>query len=96
MPAAHRADDLRICSATTIVTGQSTVFVAGKLWSVEGDPNSDGGGGLVASATTVKINNIPVIVLGNSAFADDLCPIVGGLHCTPSATTGSPDVVCYG
>ena len=96
MPACHRQDDLRACGATTIVVGQSTVFVNGKLWSVEGDPNTDGGGGLVASETTVKINNIPVIVLGNSAFADDLCPILGGLHCAPSATSGSPSVSCYG
>ena len=96
MPAAHRETDSRACGATTIAIGQSTVFVNGKLWSVEGDPNTDGGGGLVASETTVKINNIPVIVLGNSAFADDLCIPVGGPHCAPSATSGSDDVSCYG
>jgi len=37
MPAAHRHDDLRVCGATTIVSGQGTVFVNGKLWAVEGD-----------------------------------------------------------
>jgi uncharacterized Zn-binding protein involved in type VI secretion len=95
MPAVHRQDDSRACGATTIVTGQSSVFVNGKLWSVAGDPNTDGNGQLIASGTTVKINNILVIVLGDSAAPDDLCIPLGGFHCAPSATSGSPNVNCY-
>lgn len=37
MPGAHRDGDSRFCGATTIVTGQSSVFVNNKLWAVEGD-----------------------------------------------------------
>ena len=96
MPACHRQDDLRICDATTIVTGQSTVFVAGKLWAVEGDPNTHGNGQLIATFNTVKINGKSVIVVGDQASPDDLCLLLGPPHCNPFATTGSPDVFCYG
>lgn len=37
MPGAHRDTDKRFCDAKTIVTGQSTVYVNGLLWAVEGD-----------------------------------------------------------
>lgn len=96
MPAVHRQDDSRACGATTIVTGQGTVFVETKLFSVQGDPNTDGGGALIAGGSTVRINNIPVIVVGDSAAADDLCIPIGGAHCAPSATSGSGTVSCYG
>jgi uncharacterized Zn-binding protein involved in type VI secretion len=95
MPAVHRQDDSRICEATTIVTGQSSVFVNGKLWSVDGDPNTHINGQLIASGTTVKINNKLVIVVGDNAAPDDLCELVGPPHCNPFATSGSPDVNCY-
>jgi uncharacterized Zn-binding protein involved in type VI secretion len=96
MPAVHRQDDLRICGATTIVIGQSTVFVNGKLWAVTGDPNTDGNGQLIATFNTVKINGKSVIVVGDNADPDDLCILIGPPHCNPSATTGSPSVSCYG
>jgi uncharacterized Zn-binding protein involved in type VI secretion len=96
MPAAHRQDDLRACGATTIVVGQSNVYVEGKLWSVVGDPNTDGNGQLISAVgSTVFINGKLVIVIGDSASPDDLCIPLGGLHCAPIPTTGSSTVFCY-
>ena len=37
MPAIHRHGDARVCGATTIVSGQSTVRANGELVSVDGD-----------------------------------------------------------
>lgn len=96
MPAAHLHGDTRICGATTIVTGQSTVYVNGKLWAVDGDANSHGGGQLQASGSTVIINGKPVIVNApDSASPDGLCPIPGGPHCAPATASGSGDVSAY-
>jgi uncharacterized Zn-binding protein involved in type VI secretion len=95
MPAVHRNGDSRACGAATIVAGQSTVFVEGKLFSVQGDPNSDGGGSLIASGSTVRVNNIPIIVVGDGASPDALCIPIGGAHCAPSATSGSGTVSAY-
>ena len=93
MPASHRNSDLRECDATTIVSGQSTVFVNGKLWAVEGDKNSHGDGDLVSSlASDIFISGKKVIVVGDQAIADDLCPILGEPHCMPGASQGSGDV----
>lgn len=63
MPAAHRQGDPRACGASTVVVGQSTVFVNGKLWAVDNDPNTHGNGNLLPGGpTTVTINGKPVIV----------------------------------
>lgn len=86
MAYSHRQDDARACGATTIVVGQDFVTIEGKLWSVDGDPNSDGGGNLSASKTYVTIGGTPIIVAGDSAAPDALCPIPGGPHCAPFAT----------
>jgi uncharacterized Zn-binding protein involved in type VI secretion len=96
MTAAHRNGDSRACGATTIVGGQSTVFVNGRLWSVNHDVNTDGGAGLNPTHSTVKINGIAVVVVGDPADADSLCPIPGGAHCNPYASAGSGNVTCYG
>ena len=40
--------------------------------------------------------NILVVVNGNGASPDALCPIPGGPHCGPSATSGSPNVYIGG
>ena len=59
---AHRDGDLRACGATTIVEGQSSVYVNGKLWAVDNDPNSHGAGNLDANDTeTVFIEGKPVV-----------------------------------
>lgn len=64
------------------------------LWAVEGDPNSHGGGELIAdNPQTVFINNIPVIEHEDPAFPDSLCPAAP--HCNPETIEGSPDVFVY-
>lgn len=70
MPYAHKNGDSRNCGATTIVQGQSFVFIDGKLWAVEGDPDTHGGGGLIASQHYIMINGKYVIVDGDSASPD--------------------------
>lgn len=97
MPAAHRNGDARVCGAATVVAGQTTVFVNGRLWAVSGDPNSHGGGGLVPSGTSVFINGLPVIVHApDGAAPDALCPSLNGPHCAPATAAGSPNVFAYG
>ena len=89
MAYAHRQDDTRSCGATTIVSGQTFVKVDGKLWSVDSDNNTDGGGALQTSHSWLTIAGKGIIVSGDSASADALCPIPGGQHCTPSAVSYS-------
>lgn len=96
MSGSHRDGDARTCGAATVVAGQSTVFVNGVLWSVEGDPNDHGGGELIHSGSTVFINGILVIILGDSAAPDALCPILDGPHCAPAAASASTNVFAYG
>jgi uncharacterized Zn-binding protein involved in type VI secretion len=93
MTNAHRHQDPRSCGAVTIVTGQSLVRVDGKLWAVEGDQDSHGGGALIpGSIHNIRINGKKVIGVGDSANPDNLCdPQHGGqAHCTPSALFGDP------
>lgn len=93
MAAIHRHDDLRNCTATTVVQGQGTVKANGKLIAVVGDPNSHGGGALVSTSPgTVKINGKKVIVITDTnTETDDL------LHSSPTddPDTGSPTVNAY-
>ena len=86
MPNSHVHGNARACGATTIVIGQTFLTVNGKLWSVEGDINTDGGGALSSSHSWLTINGKGVIVNGDSAAPDSLCPIPGGPHCAPAAT----------
>jgi len=96
MPGAHRHGDLRTCGATTIVSGQSSVFCNGKLWAVEGDPNTHGSGGLIATGSKVFINGKKVIVNSQDpANPDNRCPDEGGEHCSPDTAAGSGNVFCY-
>lgn len=95
MPAAHRNGDLRTCGASTVVSGQSSVYVNGSLWAVQGDPNSHGGGGLIPSGTTVYVEGKLVIVNApDNANPDVLCPILP-IHCNPATAGGSPDTFAY-
>jgi hypothetical protein len=86
MAYSHRENDDRSCGAITEVIGQDFVTIEGELWAVLGDPNSHGDGGLTATKTYVKISGKSIIVAGDSANPDSLCPIVGGSHCEPTAT----------
>jgi hypothetical protein len=94
MKPAHRHGDSRICRATTVVTGQSTVTVDGKLWAVKGDPNTDGGGALInTTGSSVTINGIPVIVHGpDNADSDRL---LFPPHDNPKTAGGAASVFCY-
>lgn len=92
MAAIHRDTDGRDCGATTEVAGQSNVYANNLLVSVNGDPNSHGGGALSASCNNVYVNNIMVVDKGDSAAADALCVPLGGAHCAPGASGASGDV----
>jgi hypothetical protein len=97
MPQVHRDTDSRSCGASTQVSGNPTVFANNKLVSVQGDPNSHGGGSLDASINpgTVFVHNKEMVVVGSSASPDSLCPIPGGPHCNPKSTSGSPNVHAF-
>lgn len=74
MPGIHRNQDNRFCGALTTVVGQSNVYVNGKLWAVENDPETHGNGQLVATygQKNVYINGKHVIcAVGDSAVADN-------------------------
>lgn len=97
MPAAHRNGDARNCGAVTVVIGQSTTFVEGRLWAVAGDINDHGDGQLIPTGATVFIEGKLVIVnTPDDAVADDLCLPLGGLHCEPMTAAGSPTTFAYG
>tara|TARA_B100000287_G_scaffold117860_1_gene109744 strand:- start:1428 stop:1715 length:288 start_codon:yes stop_codon:yes gene_type:complete len=90
MPPIHRHGDTRACGATTIVSGQSTVFANEKLVAVNGDPNSHGGGALIAGSKNVFIKGIAVVNhTPDGASADSL---LINLHSAPVTASGSPDV----
>lgn len=97
MPQVHRDRDSRACGAVTTVTGQGDVYINNKLVSVYNDPNTHGSGALNASINpgTIYINRKEMVVRGSTARPDALCPPVGGAHCAPSATGGSPDVWAF-
>jgi len=90
MPKAHRNTDARNCGATTVVQGQSTVFVNNLLWAVEGDPNTHGAGGLIPTGLTVFIENIKVIV-----HTPDNADPDNAAHINPATAAGSADTFAY-
>jgi len=93
----HRHSDSRSCGASTIVRGQSNVYVNNLLASVQGDPNSHGGGSLGATVNdgTVYINNRKVVLRGSSASPDSYCPRPP--HCNPKSVGASSNVfACNG
>jgi uncharacterized Zn-binding protein involved in type VI secretion len=93
MTKVHRDTDARVCGAATTVAGNSTVKVNGLLASVNGDPNSHGGGAISASTARVFVEGKMLVEVGDAAAPDGLCPPVGGAHCAPATASGSPDVV---
>jgi hypothetical protein len=94
MPGAHRNNDGRICGATTTVVGQSTVFANGELIAVDGDPNTHGGGGLIAANANVYIEGkLAVNHTPENSAPDSLCVPLGPPHCNPQTSEGSPDVI---
>jgi uncharacterized Zn-binding protein involved in type VI secretion len=89
----HRQNDARSCGATTVTTSK-TVRVNGRFISVEGDTNTHGGGALHATITAgkVRVGGKSVIILNDPASPDRECPIPGGAHCNPKASSASPNV----
>ena len=89
MPAIHRHGDARVCGATTIVSGQGTVYANGLLVSVNGDINTHGAGALVAGSDNVfaggkaVVNNTP-----DAALIDTL----GHAPALTKTAAGSSDV----
>ena len=87
----HLDGDLRVCGATTVVSGQGSVYVNGKLWAVQGDQNSHTDGQLLASGTSVLIEGNMVIVHAPDQAADD----VPGHGSDTRTAEGSDNVSCY-
>lgn len=92
MPKAHKHGDARACGATTVVVGQSTVTVNGKLWAVKDDPNTHGEGGLIPTGSTVSIEGKLVIVHTPDLAKPDLA---GHASTADQTATGSDDVTAY-
>lgn len=93
MPGAHRFGDSRACGASTIVVGNQTVFVNGRLWAVKGDIDTHEAGGLInTTGHTVFNQGIPVIVLGDKAEQD----MLGHVMSDDEAASASGDTFAYG
>jgi len=95
VPQVHRHGDSRKCGASTNAIAYKNVFVNSQPISVDGDPNSHGGGNLAAQCRNVFVGGKLVVLNGNSAGADSLCGVIGHIghgHCGPNATSGSPNV----
>lgn len=96
MPAVHTHGMLRECGATTVVAGQNFFFVGGKLWAVQGDPNTHGNGGLIPTFSGFNIGGKKVIVhAADDALPDNRCPDEGGEHCSPATAEGSDFFFAY-
>jgi hypothetical protein len=94
----HRNTDSRTCGATTIVSGQSNVYVNNLLASVQGDRASHGDGALGATVNdgTVWVNNKKLVLKGSNASPDMYCRPRGGSHCNPKSVGASSDVYACG
>lgn len=95
MPGAHRQGDSRQCGATTIVGGQTTVFANDKLWAVDGDSCTHGGGNLIHTGTTVY-NEDKLVIVNTADKTTTAC--VSPLHLPPTinqTASGSGDVFAY-
>ena len=94
MPGAHLDGQPRQCGATTVVEGQSTVFVNGKLWAVDNDPNTHEEGRLIAAhGKSVIIEGKAVIVHAPDTATIDLFGHPSG---PVDTADGSGNVFAYG
>ena len=96
MPPVHRDTDVRSCGALTISSQSKNVYVNGLLWAIEGDTETHGDGQLIASVKNIFIGGKRIIIKGDSAAPDDVCPVAGGAHCDPIAVGASPNVFVGG
>lgn len=98
---AHRHSDTRACGATTIVIGQSTVYVNNLLWAVEGDIDTHCApkGPLlpVYGAKNIYIEGKKIIVgEGADSFsAIDFEPPLCLVPHSPTPVGASPDTFAY-
>ena len=90
MPQVHRESDVRYCGASTIVEGQSKVFINGRLVSVVGDPESHGEGRFQDNAHKVLISGKRIITVDDVAEGD----LAGHPTGPTNAATGSSKVIC--
>tara|TARA_R110000868_G_scaffold25423_7_gene99174 strand:- start:944 stop:1201 length:258 start_codon:yes stop_codon:yes gene_type:complete len=85
-----------MCDAKTKVIGQSSVYVNGKLWAVDGDPEEPDHhdlGQLIPTGQSVTINGKRVIVLTpDRAKIDGL----GHVGMADATKTASSDTSAYG
>lgn len=90
----HRDDDARACGAKTIVIGQSTVFVNGKLAAVDGDINTHSDGGLIPDTPEKKVWIEGKLVIVNKP---DIAEVDGLGHegAADETAEGSPNVFAY-
>lgn len=87
MPAVHRHEDARACGATTVVSGNTTVFANSKLIAINGNLNSHGAGALTAGSANVFIGGVAVVNhTPDSAATDSLD------HTNTQTAAGSSDV----
>ena len=91
MAGGHRHGDSRICGATTVVSINTSVFANDVLISVDGNANSHGNGALSASCNHLFVHDTLVVDNGDSAAPDTLC--ASNVHCNPSATSASTNVI---
>lgn len=88
MPAIHIHGHSRSCGATTVVSGQGDVFVAGQLVSVDGDLNTHDAGALSAGSNAVFINGKAVVNHTPDSAAPDLLG-----HLNPETGEGESTVI---
>ena len=57
-------------------------------------PVANGGTALTSGFVNGRANDqgSPIIINGDNANPDALCPIPGGAHCAPNASSASPNV----
>lgn len=99
MPMVHRHTDLRECGATTIVVGQSTVFVNNLLWAVDRDIDTHCLAGPLKPVTAPKNvyieNKLAICAPGDSFYSPDYQPPLCQPPHNPPPVGGSPDTYVY-
>ena len=92
MPGVHLNGYTRVCGAGTIATAKRVYSDGGKLWAINGDVNSHGGGALIAGSRRVFSNGQAIVNhTPDGSAADALCPAPP--HCAPVTAQGFSKVV---
>ncbi len=92
MPGVHLNGYTRVCGAGTIATAKRVYSDGDRLWAINGDVNSHGGGALVAGSRRVFSNGQPIVNhTPDGSAADALCPAPP--HCAPVTAQGFSKVI---